>query len=219
MRAPSPQPERLSRAAWLLWILASIIGGAGLMTVGWGIVAGVSSTGATFRQPVGRADEFFDFRVHRGLAMTEFQVSWNPPMPGTTRSGDDLAAATSPAEVPSEFRALLCFHDPYRSYMGASWGVPLRCLTAVSGMPGPGTAVVPADKAWAIRWWALGADVLLHAAVVLLAAMVVRSLFSASRSRRRARRGLCVACAYDLASLPHASACPECGRPVAPRVG
>ncbi len=60
-------------------------------------------------------------------------------------------------------------------------------------------------------WGGLFAGGLLYA--LAIATLVEGPRFAIRRARRnnRRRRGQCVACAYDLASLPADSPCPECG--------
>ena len=105
-------------------------------------------------------------------------------------------------EIRPDFRLMRgTFVFPSALHIKTGW--PMRIL-AVDGWDHTGP--------WRILWPGLALNTLFHAAVLWLP---IRGPFTLRRHIRR-KRGLCVACGYDLGHADH-EACPECG--AAPRDG
>ena len=67
--------------------------------------------------------------------------------------------------------------------------------------------VIAAYAVWFPHWFA----------VLVLSVLPARALATRAIRRKRARRGLCRACGYDLRGTP--GRCPECGTAAAPAAG
>lgn len=97
-------------------------------------------------------------------------------------------------------------------------GYPIRCVSTqgVFYQLAHGTGTVwpeEVESEWipAVTYHPLGLilNPIIYALPIWLIVMGVRWAFVTRRSRKRARLGLCVGCAYELAGL---GVCPECGR-------